>query len=105
MPIIFEPKLREYAEPFRELINKYFIGKTFDSLGSALSQEYEKGHTLSELFEIDCVKRSFRPSNLPAVLEDKVTKIDILWKQFEEVGNMKIECGGLPVLTAKFVPN
>ena len=105
MPIVFEPKLKEYSKPFRELLNTYFLGKSFDSLESALSHEYKKDHPLRELFEIDSVTRTFKPNNLPATLDDKVSEVNILWRQYEEIGNMKIELPGLPVLTAKFIPN
>ena len=107
MPIVFEPILREYTEPFkRELLDKYFLGRSFDSLKSALSQKYEGDHTLSELFEVDSVIRTFIPENLPATIDDKITEVDILWKQHEEgENNISITLQGIPVLKARFLAN
>ncbi len=103
MPIVFEPKSKEYSPKFMEILNKYFIGKSFDSLKAALNQEYEPGHCLTELFEVSQVIRAFTPENLPATLEKAITEVDILWKQSESEGKGLISFSGLPVLRAKFV--
>jgi hypothetical protein len=93
MGIIFEPTRESYTRSFQSMLDKYFLGKSFDSLESAMNREYEPGHLLAELFEVSTVTLTFVPANLPVSLDKAVTEVPILWRNF----------GKLPVLKAKYV--
>lgn len=99
MPIVFESK-RNFSNMHPEhqrIIEEYLLGKRFDSLEEAFSQEYMDGHSLAELFRVG--SRIITPKDLPATVND----VEIWLRQYEDYGKILIELSGFPVLRAKYV--
>jgi len=102
MAIVFEKSLISYEPNAERILDEYFVGRRFDSLTEAFSQEDKNGHELGEFFEPETVSRTLRVTELPANY-DPVNKVKILWKQVEDYGRFRINLPGVPVLTARVV--